>query len=139
MVIKFVSQTVQHKGSSKKEVPILALIIKDIENTNPSPSLVIFFLTIHLSFSTTPSPPLLHLYTEPRLMSSAEVKTYRQKEKKEYKHGIYWRCSDQSCTGRLITKEEEVLPEKIIQPAWSQLLKPDLLCHCKVCEKIIIL
>ena len=53
--------------------------------TNPSTSFLYFFLTIHLFYSTNPPPPLsrppLHLYTEPRLMSSTEVKTYRQKER----------------------------------------------------------
>ena len=51
--------------------------------TNPSLSFVYYFLTIHLFYSTIPlSPTPLHLYTEPRLMSSAEVKTYRKKERK---------------------------------------------------------
>ena len=48
--------------------------------TIPSPSLVHFFLTIHLFYSTNPP---LHLYTEPRLMSSTEAKTYRKKERKK--------------------------------------------------------
>ena len=51
--------------------------------TYPSLSLVYYFLTIHLFYSTTHPPPHLHLYTEPRLMSSTEVKTYRNKERKK--------------------------------------------------------
>ena len=54
--------------------------------SNPSPSLVYFFLTIHLFYSTNPTPtptPTLHLYTEARLMSSTKVKTYRKKERKK--------------------------------------------------------
>ena len=50
-------------------------------DTNPSPSHVYFSLTIHIFYST--DPPLLHLYIEPRLMSSTAVKTYRQKVMKE--------------------------------------------------------
>ena len=60
---------------------------------NPSLSLVYYFLTIHLFHSTNPP---LHLYTEPRLMSSTEVKTYRKKERKKER---MFRTQDDSYPG----------------------------------------
>ena len=62
--------------------------------TDPSPSLVYFFLTIHLFYSTNPlppapPPPALHLYTDVYLMSSTEVKTYRKERKKEKKVDLF--------------------------------------------------
>ena len=57
-----------------------SVIIQRDVDIRYSLSLVYYFLTIHLFYSTNPPP--LHLYTEPRLMSSTEVKTYRKKERK---------------------------------------------------------
>ena len=60
----------------------MCFVLLPFNYTNPSLSLVYYFLTSHLFYSTNPPPPL-HLCTEPRLMSSTEVKTYRKKGKKE--------------------------------------------------------
>ena len=56
-----------------------------LNSTYPSTLLVYFFLIIHLFYSTSPHRPppitLMHLFTEPRLMSSTEVKTYWKKKR----------------------------------------------------------
>ena len=88
----FFPRTMVHWNALTFYIPVLPTVAQFnhavCQVIHVSHSLVYFFLTIHLFYSAKPPspapPPHLHLYTEPRLMSSTEVKTHRKKERKDW-------------------------------------------------------